>query len=208
MLLPRPDCGAVAVQAPGTGPGYWAGAPCAVAGDGEIFLAYRLRRPVGKGRGHAVAAVRPGTRAPTALPARCANDMARWPSVDSGWEVTFVPWHLRQQTRLDAEERADPVQGLRGLVDQPPVAQDQDLLAREEREQVLELLAVAPEPGVVPEAGPARRDPALLLFAGPDEVRDRLQTRRPQMGPVGVGKSALPSGGSGTQWPTGAVPGL
>src|ERR1700719_3362416 len=55
MLLPTPERGAVAVQAPGTGPGYWAGAPCAVAGDGEIFLAYRLRRPVGKGRGYAVA---------------------------------------------------------------------------------------------------------------------------------------------------------
>src|SRR5580658_7900491 len=85
-----------------------------------------------------------------------------------------VPRHLRQHARLHAEERADPVQGLRGLVDQPPVAQDQDLLAREEREQVLELLAVAAEPGVVPEAGPARGDPALLLAAGPDEVGDRL----------------------------------
>ena len=45
MLLPWPEGGAVAIEAPGTGPGYWAGAPCAVAGDGEIFLAYRLRRP-------------------------------------------------------------------------------------------------------------------------------------------------------------------
>ena len=62
MLLPWPDRGAVAVQAPGTGPGYWAGAPCAVAGDGEIFLAYRLRRPAGlgqsRGRGYAVAVAR------------------------------------------------------------------------------------------------------------------------------------------------------
>jgi hypothetical protein len=58
MLLPRLDSGAVAVQAPGTGPGYWAGAPCAVAGDGEIFLAYRLRRPIGRGRGYAVVIAR------------------------------------------------------------------------------------------------------------------------------------------------------
>src|SRR3984885_6853787 len=58
MLLPRLDRNAVAVQAPGTGPGYWAGAPCAVAGDGEIFLAYRLRRPVGRGRGYAVVIAR------------------------------------------------------------------------------------------------------------------------------------------------------
>ena len=39
MLLPRPGHGVVAAQPPGTGPGYWAGAPCAVAGDGEVFLA-------------------------------------------------------------------------------------------------------------------------------------------------------------------------
>jgi hypothetical protein len=62
MLLPWPERGAVAVQAPGTGPGYWAGAPCAVADDGEIFLAYRLRRPVGpkkrQSRGYAVAVAR------------------------------------------------------------------------------------------------------------------------------------------------------
>jgi len=58
MLLPRPERGTVAVRAPGKGPGYWAGAPCAVAGDGEIFLAYRLRRPVGRGRGYTVAVAR------------------------------------------------------------------------------------------------------------------------------------------------------
>jgi len=58
MLLPRPDHGVVAAEPPGTGPGYWAGAPCAVAGDGEIFLAYRLRRPIGRGRGYAVALAR------------------------------------------------------------------------------------------------------------------------------------------------------
>jgi hypothetical protein len=58
MLLPRPERGTVAVRAPGNGPGYWSGAPCAVAGDGEIFLAYRLRRPVGRGRGYAVAVAR------------------------------------------------------------------------------------------------------------------------------------------------------
>ena len=58
MLLLRPERGVVAVGPPGTGPGYWAGAPYAVAGDGEIFLAYRLRRPVGRGRGYAVVVAR------------------------------------------------------------------------------------------------------------------------------------------------------
>jgi hypothetical protein len=38
----------------------------------------------------------------------------------------------------------------------------------------------------VPEAGPARGDPAVLLATGPDEVADRLQARRPQMRPVRV----------------------
>ena len=33
-------------------PGGWAGAPSAVAADGVIYLAYRLRRPVGQGRGY------------------------------------------------------------------------------------------------------------------------------------------------------------
>ncbi|MDX6203533.1 MAG: hypothetical protein QOJ83_3033 [Frankiales bacterium] len=35
------------------GPGSWAGAPCALQLDGVIYLAYRLRRPVGHGRGYA-----------------------------------------------------------------------------------------------------------------------------------------------------------
>ncbi len=58
MLLPRPDHGVVAAESPGSGPGYWSGAPSAVAGDSEIFLAYRLRRPIGQGRGYAVVVAR------------------------------------------------------------------------------------------------------------------------------------------------------
>jgi hypothetical protein len=54
-LIPRPDAASVAVAAPGTGNGYWAGAPSAVAADGGVYLAYRLRRPIGQGRGYAVA---------------------------------------------------------------------------------------------------------------------------------------------------------
>jgi hypothetical protein len=54
-LLPRPaDC-VVAVPSPGPGQGYWAGGPSAVAADDGIYLAYRLRRPIGRGRGYAVA---------------------------------------------------------------------------------------------------------------------------------------------------------
>jgi hypothetical protein len=51
--LPRWDRGAVVVPAPGDGPGSWAGAPSAVLVDGVTFLAYRLRRPLGFGRGYA-----------------------------------------------------------------------------------------------------------------------------------------------------------
>jgi hypothetical protein len=58
LLQPEPGRGVVAVRAPGAGPGYWAGAPCAVADQGEIFLAYRLRKPVGLGRGYAVVVAR------------------------------------------------------------------------------------------------------------------------------------------------------
>ena len=42
----------VAPEEPG-GPGAWAGAPCAVRVGEDIYLAYRLRRPVGQGRGYA-----------------------------------------------------------------------------------------------------------------------------------------------------------
>ena len=41
------------VAAPGVGEGYWAGGPSAIAVDGEVWLAYRLRRPVDRGRGYA-----------------------------------------------------------------------------------------------------------------------------------------------------------
>jgi hypothetical protein len=43
----------VVVPAPGPGEGFWAGGPSAVAVDGEVWLAYRLRRPVDRGRGYA-----------------------------------------------------------------------------------------------------------------------------------------------------------
>ncbi len=56
QLLPVPssDTAPVVVQPPGEGPGYWVGAPSAArADDGTFWLAYRLRRPFGVGRGYA-----------------------------------------------------------------------------------------------------------------------------------------------------------
>src|SRR5918997_5878781 len=48
----------LAVPAPGDGPGHWAGGPSAVLADGTVYLAYRLRHPVGAGRGYAVVIAR------------------------------------------------------------------------------------------------------------------------------------------------------
>lgn len=41
----------VVVPAPDDGPGNWAGAPSAFHHDGRWYLAYRVRRPIGAGRG-------------------------------------------------------------------------------------------------------------------------------------------------------------
>ena len=57
-LLPRPDESTVVIAPPGAGRGYWAGAPSAALGDDGIYLAYRLRRPIGAGRGYAIAVAR------------------------------------------------------------------------------------------------------------------------------------------------------
>jgi hypothetical protein len=57
-LLPRPDESTVVIAPPGAGLGYWAGAPSAALEDDGIYLAYRLRRPIGAGRGYAIAVAR------------------------------------------------------------------------------------------------------------------------------------------------------
>src|SRR5258708_39642416 len=53
VLIPRPDEATLVIAAPGSGHGYWAGGPSAVATEEWNYLAYRLRRPVGHGRGYA-----------------------------------------------------------------------------------------------------------------------------------------------------------
>ncbi|WP_326830106.1 hypothetical protein OIE13_14065 [Streptosporangium sp. NBC_01810] len=57
-LLPDPGRSTVAIEPVRPGAGHWAGAPSAVESDGLIYLAYRLRRPVGEGRGYAVVVAR------------------------------------------------------------------------------------------------------------------------------------------------------
>jgi hypothetical protein len=54
LAVPSSESAQVVVEPPGDGPGYWAGAPSVALGpDGTFWLAYRLRRPVGAGRGYA-----------------------------------------------------------------------------------------------------------------------------------------------------------
>lgn len=50
----------VVVAPPAPGVGHWAGGPCALFVDGTYWLAYRLRRPVGRGRGYANVVARSG----------------------------------------------------------------------------------------------------------------------------------------------------
>jgi hypothetical protein len=54
-IVPQPHAASLAVAPPGTGNGYWAGAPSAVATDDGVYLACRLRRPIRMGRGYAIA---------------------------------------------------------------------------------------------------------------------------------------------------------
>src|SRR4029453_6529315 len=51
LSLPRWEESAVVVEPPGDEPGAWAGAPSSIVADGDIYLAYRLRLPIGEGRG-------------------------------------------------------------------------------------------------------------------------------------------------------------
>src|SRR5215203_3045245 len=73
----------VVVEPERPGPGSWAGAPSAVADDGAVFLAYRLRRPVGQGRGYATWWPAPRT-ARTSRPSRCCTATASAAKASSG----------------------------------------------------------------------------------------------------------------------------
>jgi hypothetical protein len=51
LPLPRWEESVVVVEPPGDEPGAWAGAPSSIVVDGWVYLAYRLRLPIGEGRG-------------------------------------------------------------------------------------------------------------------------------------------------------------
>jgi hypothetical protein len=119
--LPGQHPATVAVAAPGKGDGFWAGGPsAAVNDDGTVYLAYRLRRPVGDGRGYAVAISRSDDGGVTfAEVARIprdafATDSLERPALvrrpDGGWRIYLslatpgtLHWYV---VAIDAEEPA------------------------------------------------------------------------------------------------------
>ncbi len=64
LPLPRLSASALVAEPPAAGAGAWAGGPSALLHDGTFYLAYRLRRPIGEGRGfrNVVAASADGVR--------------------------------------------------------------------------------------------------------------------------------------------------
>ncbi|GAA1852073.1 hypothetical protein GCM10009836_35120 [Pseudonocardia ailaonensis] len=58
LPIPRWTDAAVAIEAPGVGAGNWVGAPSVVLHEGTYHLAYRLRAPLGHGRGLATVLAR------------------------------------------------------------------------------------------------------------------------------------------------------
>ena len=96
--MPEPDRSALAVPPPGTEPGTWAGAPSAARSNGDIYLAYRLRRPIGQGRGYAIAVARSadGVHFETLLTIGKAGDgyrvtRAAGAGADPGRDLAAVP---------------------------------------------------------------------------------------------------------------------
>jgi sucrose-6-phosphate hydrolase SacC (GH32 family) len=51
LPLPRWEDSTVVIAPPGEEPGAWSGAPSSIVADGQVYLAYRLRLPIGAGRG-------------------------------------------------------------------------------------------------------------------------------------------------------------
>jgi hypothetical protein len=51
LPLPGWEDSTVVVEPPGAEPGAWSGAPSTITADGHVYLAYRLRLPIGAGRG-------------------------------------------------------------------------------------------------------------------------------------------------------------
>jgi hypothetical protein len=121
--LPSVDASQVVVPAPftpgdGDGDGYWAGGPSAVYDDGVYYLAYRLRRPVGAGRGYANVVARSDDgvvfEPVVTLPAAAYDcDSLERPALirrpDGGWRIYLsLATRGTLHWRVDAVDADDP----------------------------------------------------------------------------------------------------
>lgn len=153
VLPPAPIPGAhpstVVVPAPGEGDGHWAGGPSAAVDDeGTVWLAYRLRRPVGDGRGFAVGIARSDDGVTFAEVARLDRDAFECDSLErpslvrrpeGGWRIYLslatpgtLHWRVvaidaDEPTAFDANEArtvldGGPTRALKDTVVHPSIA--------------------------------------------------------------------------------------
>src|SRR4051812_22927257 len=129
------DAAQVVVPAPGPGEGFWAGGPSAVRHAGETWLAYRLRRPVDRGRGYANVIARSAdgltfetVATVTSAHFECASlerpGLVRRP--DGGWRLyvscstpNSKHWWVEAVARAPSALCGCPSLGRRGLVRRP-----------------------------------------------------------------------------------------
>ncbi|WP_375474509.1 hypothetical protein [uncultured Jatrophihabitans sp.] len=119
----------VVVEPPGSGPGYWAGAPSAVWSAGGYYLAYRLRRPVTEGRGYANVVARSDDGQSFETVATVTSEQFECASLErpalvpldgGGWRLyvacsTLASKHWWVEA-IDADELADLADGKRTVV--------------------------------------------------------------------------------------------
>ena len=120
LSLPSLDDAQVVVPAPGAGPGNWAGAASAVLVDDEIYLTYRVRRPLTEGRGVAVVvarskdgiALRAGLRGvPRRVRRGVLRAARRTPTPRRRLAALRVVRHPRDQALVDRGARRGPARG-------------------------------------------------------------------------------------------------
>ena len=90
------DVERVVVAAPGPGPGHWSGAASAAYAGGDFWLAYRVRRPLARGRGVSVVLARSGDGIAFAPVAEIGREMFGAESLERPAlvEVPGIGWRL------------------------------------------------------------------------------------------------------------------
>ncbi|GAB3253233.1 hypothetical protein [Kineosporia babensis] len=129
ITVPDHQASQVCIDAPGAGPGHWAGAPSVCFEDGVFWLAYRVRRPLDAGRGVAVTIARSEDGVHFETVASVGRDIfgaaslerpALLKTAEGGWRLYLscsTPnskhWWIEA---LDADEVADLPEGRRTVV--------------------------------------------------------------------------------------------